>query len=112
MRTSCPAVVLRRQVRSCGVSFGFWAWAIGASARAASKALSTLATRIAVGNRAVRIAVSQPSTTGLVCQISCAYCAIVRSDENAPMPATFRIAIRVHASESRYNASTSACLAT
>lgn len=35
--------------------------------------------------------------TGLVCQISCAYCAIVRSEENGPIPATFKIALRVQA---------------
>ena len=43
----------------------------------------------------------QPSTTGFVRQISCAYSAMVRSDEKAPMPATLRMALRVQASGSR-----------
>src|ERR1700739_2404093 len=37
-------------------------------------------------------------------QISVAYCAIVRSLENFPEPATFNIALRAHALRSAYNA--------
>ncbi len=39
-------------------------------------------------------------------QMRSAYSAIVRSDENGPIPATLAIAIRSHASRSRYSAST------
>src|SRR5271166_4096063 len=41
---------------------------------------------------------------GLTFQISAAYCAIVRSLENFPEPATFRMALRAHWSESAYAA--------
>jgi len=40
--------------------------------------------------------------TGLTRQISSAYCWIVRSLENLPMRATFRIDFLVHAAGSRY----------
>jgi len=39
---------------------------------------------------------------GFACQISAAYCAMVRSLENFPEPATFRMALRAHASGSAY----------
>src|SRR2546422_10511823 len=39
---------------------------------------------------------------GFTCQMSDAYSAIVRSLENLPEPATFRIALRAHAPESAY----------
>src|SRR5439155_11429184 len=42
------------------------------------------------------------TTHGFACQISDAYWAIVRSLENLPEPATFRIALRAHAPESAY----------
>lgn len=58
------------------------------------------------------VGTDQSSLTGRVCQISCAYCAIVRSDEKPPMPATFRIAMRAHASGWRYSASTLSCVLT
>src|SRR5256885_4409645 len=41
---------------------------------------------------------------GLTCQMSDAYSAIVRSLENFPELATFRIALRAHASRSAYSA--------
>lgn len=41
---------------------------------------------------------------GFACQISAAYCAIVRSLENLPEPATLRIALRAHALRSVYSA--------
>src|SRR5205823_1945518 len=44
--------------------------------------------------------------TGVSPQISCAYSRIVRSLENFPMWATFRIDLRVQAARSRYVSST------
>jgi len=41
---------------------------------------------------------------GLACQMSAAYSAMVRSLENLPALATFRIALRAHASGSAYSA--------
>ena len=49
---------------------------------------------------------------GFTCQTSSAYLRMVRSDENAPMPATLKIACRAHCSASRYSASTRICAAT
>ena len=49
---------------------------------------------------------------GLAFQISRAYSAMVRSDEKAPMPATFSSALRPHCSGWRYNASTCSWVAT
>src|SRR5690348_3948135 len=43
------------------------------------------------------------TTHGFACQISDAYSAIVRSLENLPEPATFRIALRAHAPRSAYS---------
>src|SRR5262245_52000334 len=40
---------------------------------------------------------------GFTCQISDAYSAIVRSLENLPEPATFRIALRAQAARSAYS---------
>ena len=46
----------------------------------------------------------QDTGQGFAFQISVAYCAIVRSLENFPEPATFNIALRAHALRSAYNA--------
>src|SRR5712671_4666975 len=46
---------------------------------------------------------------GFTFQISVAYSAIVRSLENFPEPATLRIALRVHAPGSAYNAPSCSC---
>ena len=43
---------------------------------------------------------------GSTFQMVLAYWAIVRSDENRPMPATLSMAFRIHAAWSRYNSPT------
>jgi hypothetical protein len=54
------------------------------------------------GERRERHSVSvYPTGQGFACQISAAYCAMVRSLENLPEPATLRIALRAHSSRSR-----------
>ena len=45
-------------------------------------------------------------------QISCAYCAMVRSDENGPMPATLRTALLTQADASVNSVSTRCWVAT
>ena len=55
------------------------------------------------GERRERHSVSvYPTGQGFACQISAAYCAMVRSLENFPEPAIFRIALRTHPSELAY----------
>ena len=51
-----------------------------------------------------------PISQGSTCQISEAYSWMVRSEENFPARATFRIAFRIHPLRSLYAASTRSCV--
>src|SRR5207237_10054718 len=62
------------------------------------------ARRRLAGQRGDRSRFHHDTGHGLTCQMSDAYSAIVRSLENLPEPATFRIALRAPASRSAYSA--------
>ena len=53
---------------------------------------------------------SRTISHGSTCQISDAYSRMVRSDENFPARATFRMAFRIHPLRSLYAASTRSCV--